>query len=168
MFGITFVILLLQGYRYKVCLLALLQPLWRSVASIVGTQAGDAGSRCLVKLCAVERLTKHFWLYSQSGGRDQHHPKILPTFLSQRIAYFLARMNNHFSGAFCVYLSWSLPVQEGAWIAPWASSDCREEPAPCQSADPPTHNVAARLKNSFAVVFCTTCGWLMVHRLPLS
>lgn len=47
------------------CQLALLQSLQRSVAGTGDSQAEDAGSRCLMKLCGVERLTKHFWLHSE-------------------------------------------------------------------------------------------------------
>lgn len=79
----------------EVRLLALLQPLRRNVASTMGTQAGGAGHRCLVKLCDVGRLHKALLSSITSRGRDQHHSKSLPTFLSQRIIYFLDRMKNH-------------------------------------------------------------------------
>lgn len=60
-FGIMFLILPCQGYRYKACLLGLCSPcrgMWE--ASTALPEAGDAGPGCCVKFCDVEVLTKHF------------------------------------------------------------------------------------------------------------
>lgn len=74
-------------------------PTGTSLVEECSQHSGDLGERCWIQIfsevmCCGEAHKTPASL--TDVGRDKHHSKSLPTFLSQEITCFLDKMNRHF------------------------------------------------------------------------